>query len=686
LSRITNVLRSLTAALLVTLLVPRVADARVVRLEITERDIFAGGVSWGSAGPYERLAGTAHFEVDPRDPLNAVIVDLDLAPRNARGAVEFRTTFFILKPVDIARGNGKIYYTINNRGNDALFNARTVADVGRNDFPLRLGYTIVDAGWQGDLAPSATRLGATLPIAMQPDGSPIVGLTRVEFSDRNMPIDGAFTFNLKGSAAFRAYEAADSNTSRATLTVRDSVAAPRTPIAADRWAFGSCPTGQSSLVPSRLDVCHFDRFQPGKLYELIYAARNPIVMGLGHATTRDFASFLRYAAGDEAGNPNPLRPTPSSAAIRRVYATGASQTGGFIRDFIYLGFNEDEAHRRVFDGVIPTIAGTDRVFINVRFSDPNVYSGQEDRHDFLQNSYPPFTYAVVTDPISGVTDGILKRPATDPFVLQADSATEFWQLRASLNTVDGKGRPVPIPPNVRLYFVSSTSHGFGVGGLIATAGRNPRCANPTPSGVNDLARPLLLAMDAWADQGTAPPESNYPRLDAGTLVPVEEARQAFPDIPGVVFPTTPNPLRLLDFGPQFGRSGGILALQPPLQGASYPVLVPKPDRDGFDIAGVQPIQVRVPLGTITGWNVRTVRHQPVELCGLSGSYLPFAKTMTERQSTGDPRRSLEERYRSHAGFVEAVAKATRELVSARFLHPDDAQRYIEAARASDVLK
>lgn len=670
----------LTAIVIVALL-PSAADARVVRFVVEQRDVLADGASWGSAGPYERLVGTAYLEVDPRDPLNAVIVDLDKAPRNARGRVEFSTPFFILKPVDMTRGNGKIYYTANNRGNDALLAARTVAQVGRNDFALRLGYTIVDAGWEGDLTAGGNRLGASLPIATQPDGSPIVGVMRVEFSDRNMPADGAFTFNLEGSAAFRPYEAADVNTAHATFTVRDSVNAPRTPIAADRWAFGRCPTGRNSLVASTFDICYFDRFHGDKLYELVYAAKNPIVMGLGHAATRDVASFLRYEAKDEAANANPL------ASIRRVYATGSSQTGGYLRDFIYLGFNEDEAHRRVFDGVIPTIAGTDRVFINVRFADPNVYSGQDDRHDFLQNAYPPFTYAVALDPVSGIRDGIMKRPATDPLLFQVDSATEFWQLRASLNVIDATNHAVPTPPNVRLYFVSSTSHGFGVGGLLAPPpGRNARCANPTPAGAGDLARPLLLAMDAWADQGIEPPGSNYPRADEGTLVTVEDARKAFPAIPGARFPATPNPLRLLDFGPQFGRYGGVMTLQPPLHGASYPVLVPKPDRDGLDIAGIHTMQVRVPLGTTTGWNVRAQGPRASDLCGLSGSYLPLARTTAERLASGDPRKSLEERYRDHAGFVERVKKAAGELVQERFLHPEDAERYVAAARQLSVLE
>jgi hypothetical protein len=678
-------MRFLLAAVLVAVL-PGSADARLVRLVIEQREPLAGGVAWGTVGPYERLAGTAYFEIDPRDPLNAVIVDLDKAPKNSRGLVEFSTMFFILKPVDMTRGNGKIYYTVNNRGNDALFAARTAAAIGRNDFALRLGYTIVDAGWQGDLAPGGNRLAASLPSARQADGSPIVGMTRVEFSDRNINAKGAFTVNLKGSAAFRPYDTADMRTTSATFTVRDSVSSKRTPIQPDQWAFGRCPDGQSSLTPTSSDVCYFPGFRPEKIYELIYPARNPIVMGLGFATTRDFASFLRNDARDTMGTPNPLWML-STGSIRRIYATGASQTGGYLRDFIYHGFNEDEAHRKVFDGIIPTIAGTDRVFINVRFADPNVYSAQDDRHDFLQNSYPPFTYAVTTDPISGIRDGIMKRPATDPLLFHVDSATEFWQLRASLNVVDGAGRAVPIPDNVRLYFVSSTSHGFGAGGFLAPqAGRNARCAYPTTSGSGDLARPLLIAMDAWADQNVAPPPNNYPQISDGTLVPVTEAQRAFPLIPDVTFPRSPNPLKLLDYGPQFGRQGGVLSLHPPLEGGSYPVLVPKADRDGLDIAGIRIVQVAVPFGTSTGWNIRTEGNRAPDLCGLSGSYIPFARNVTEKARVGDPRKSLDERYRNHAGFVAAVEKAARDLVRARFLHPDDAERYITEAKASDILR
>jgi hypothetical protein len=388
----------------------------------------------------------------------------------------------------MALGNRKIFYTVNNRGNalaidfaHPLISASTTADVGDNDILLRMGFTVVDAGWEGDVVPRFTAAGtpanlpANLPVATQPDGSPILGLMRVEYSDRNLPLAGTFTLNLEGNPAFRSYETADANPAHATLTVRDDVNVPKVPIGPDRWAFGRCPTGQASLVPSTTDICYFDGFRNDKIYELIYVAKNPLVMGLGFATTRDLASFLRYQARDDAGNANPL------GIIRRVYATGASQTGGYLRDYMYLGFNEDESHRKVFDAIIPTIAGTDRAFINVRFADPNVWSDQDDRHDLLQNSYAVFTYAVHTDPVSGIRDGVMKRPATDPLVFQIDSESEFWQLRGGLNVSDGAGSPIDPPDNVRLYFVSSTAHGFAAGGLGCTTGSSPLCANSTGS-------------------------------------------------------------------------------------------------------------------------------------------------------------------------------------------------------------
>jgi hypothetical protein len=679
------------------------SEARVVRFVVEQQRAFAGGAEWGTTGAYERLDGTAYMEVDPRDPLNAGIVNLDKAPRNDRGMVEFSAPFFMLKPVDMARGNQKVYYAVNNRGNKSGLLSLPPAPLlpSTNDpliyagdgLQLRLGYTIVDAGWQGDVAPGNNRLFPNFPVATQPDGSPIVAAVRIEYSDRTIPRAGTFTLTLEGSLNFRSYETAETDPAHSTLTVRDTVDGPKVAIPSDRWAFGTCPTGEASLVPTTTDICLFDGFRADQLYELIYPAKNPMVMGLGYAVTRDIASFLRYETRDEEGNPNPLALSPEDVGIQRAYGFGASSTGMYLRDFLYFGFNEDEAHRKVFDAVHITIPGTHRLFANVEFADPNTYSRQDDRHDFLSTSYPPLTFAVTTDPISGIRDGILKRPATDPLVFQTDSAQEFWHFRASLNIHDGLGRPLRIPDNVRLYLLSSFSH-IGASGLFAPPAPrvnpifpNIECQNLTNTGSTAATfRALLIALDAWADQGIEPPRSHYPRLQNNTLVSLDAARAAFPAIPGVEFPAVLNELELLNFGPEFDAEGGRLTVLPPLVGPSYTVLVPKPDKDGLDIAGIRTMEVRAPLGTNTGWNVRAAGSRAPNLCTLTGSFIPFAETTAERLATGDPRLSLEERYQDHFGFVQAVVRAARRLVRDRFLLEEDADTYISQAAESDVLR
>ena len=660
-------------------------EARVVKFVVENSASYLGGANWGNTGPYVLLTGTAYMEVDPRDPHDRVIVDIDNAPRNAKGLVEFSTPFLVLKPADMSRGNNKIFYAVNNRGNslEGLLTATTTAQVAVTDAgaAMERGYTIVDAGWEGDLIPTASQLGAKLPIATRQNGKPITGVMRYEYYDR---ADGTFTTNLEGTPGFQSYPAANTDTSHALLTVRAEENGKRVRIPSDQWAFGTCPTGKPSLVPDAVDLCYFPGFDNTKIYELIYEAKNPIVLGLGFAATRDVASFLRRATCDDFGNPNPL-----GTGIRRAYGAGGSQTGGFLRDYIYLGFNEDEHYRKVFDGIIPWIAGTDRVFINVRFADPNAYSEQDHQHDYLQDSYPPFTYAVTTDPLSGIHDGILKRPGSDPVVMQVDTESEFWQLHDSLNIVNGLGRPVSVPDNVRLYFVGNTAHGFVRGGFLSPVpGSSTLCADPTPaSGIGwETLRASLINLDNWADKGIAPPPSNYPSITNDTLVGLVEGAAAFPHIPGFSYPTVLNTYELLHFGPFFNSLGGALTIVPPRLGPDYVILIPKTNRLGLQLAGVHSIDARVPLGTSTGWNIRQAAHRGPNLCSLTGSYFPFATTKAERRANGDPRPSLQELYGSHAGFVEEVKEAAHQLVAERFLLLEDAKSDIAAAEASDVLR
>ena len=570
-------------------LAPLDGEARVVRFIVAQTELFAGGKSFGDVGPYERLSGTVYMEVDPEEPQNAVIVNLDRAPRTPDGLVEFSDPFVVIKPVDVRRGNQKLYYGINNRGGSSEFAHFTFPLLEPGAPPesgdgliFRLGYTFVDAGWAGDIVTTVDpqRLGATLPIAVHSDGTAIVAPIRIEYSSSE------YSVPLKGNDGFVSYEAADTRTTSSTLTVRDAMRGPRRPIASDWWAFGRCPTGRASLEPSTEDLCLFDGFDPDRIYELIYPAQNPWVMGLGFAVTRDVASFLRYRVNDDVGNANLLAVDETEHVMRRADGFGSSSTGMYLRGFLCLGFNEDEAHRQVFDAVRISIPGTHRLFVNFAFAYLNVYSRQDQHADFLSSSYPPFTYAVTTDLVTGVRDGILKRPAADPLVIHLDTSNEFWNMKASLNVHDGLGAPVPQHERVRLYCLASHSHTGGAGvGMLPTQTRT--CALP---GNGDRShepffRAVIAMMDDWADRGVEPPRSRYLDVRDGTLVTLADAARMFPRIPGVRFPTMLNELAVLDFGPRFGPSGGWLTELPPALGEKYQILAPRPDRDGLEPAG-----------------------------------------------------------------------------------------------------
>jgi hypothetical protein len=684
------------AAALVVL--PQTSFARVTKFDVEDRTPVADGMSWGAAGAYERLRGTAHMEVDPKDPLNAVIFNIDKAPRNGRGMVEFSTPFVILKPADMSRSNNKLWVGLNNRGNcievgsirtfptpasgNGTCNRLSAEEIGPDNPLLQQGFAIVDVGWQGDGIPDPNRnqLYPSFPVAVNPDGSSITGPLRLEYQ---VPA-ATFTQPLPPASlgTWRAYPAADMDPANARLKVQERAGAPRVQIAADRWAFGKCAEGQSSLVPSNTDICLFDGFAPDKIYELTYIAKDPIVMGLAYAVTRDIGSFLRYSMKDDADNPNPLAKGGSDTGIQRAYSSGTSSTGMYQREFLYLGFNEDEEHRKVFDGVTIYSAATHRLFANVQFAHPTFFSGQDRNQDYTSNSIVPFTFAVTTDPVSGVTDGLLKRPATDPLVMQIDEELVFWQWKASLNVVDSAGTPVPIPDNVRLYYQNGYGH-IGAAGLLAPPQPVGICKNSTQRGTSMTPRALVKVMDDWVDRGIAPPPSNYPTKS--DLVTVEQFQSLFPTIPNVQPPSVMNQVNVLDFGPAFGPTGGNQTVLPPRVGAQYQALVPKPSRDnGAGASGINTMYTRAPTGTNVGWNIRANRVP--DLCFLSGSYIPFARTLAERQANGDSRPSLEERYGNHGGFVSAVRRAADELVRERFMLKEDADKFIRAAAESDVLK
>jgi hypothetical protein len=673
------------------------AEARVTRIDITRREPFAGGIPFGASGPYEKLVGTAHLEVDPTDPRNAVIQDLDKAPRNANGRVELSTDLYLLKPSDVGRGNGKIFFEVNNRGNkislvlmndtppDANNNDPTTPTDAGNGFLMRQGYVIAWAGWQGDLTPGNNRLRINLPVVTAA-GAAITGPVAEQYDvSRHIPVTGAVSLVLSGTAPFDPYETASTNNATAALTVRDHVGSPETLIAPDRWAFATCArnptTGMvENVVPSPKHICYFDGFDPNKLYQLVYTGRNPKPMALGYAATRDVVSFLRYAAADDAGTPNPLGP-----GITNAYCMGISSSGMYVRDYVYLGFNADEHGRPVCDGLFAHIPGAFRLHLNTRFTQPDIYS----RQDLWAGLYPmatfPFGYGVTTDPITGRTDGILKRPATDPRIIQTDTSTEFWQFHASLVTHDALGRPLSLPDTARYYLLSSAQH-FATAGAAPARGICEQLSNPLHAGV--FMRALLVAMDGWVIRGTPPPASRYPRVTDRTLVAPARATTGFPAIPGVTYTGQLNTLMLRDYGPGFGPTGGVISILPPvpIPGTEHTILVPMVDRDGNDVAGLRrPDDVETPVATLTGWNHRRAGFRAPDLCGLTGLSVPFARTRAERLAAGDPRKSLEERYTFHERYVKRVKHAARELMEERLLLQEDVDRIVQAAAASTLL-
>jgi alpha/beta hydrolase family protein len=642
------------------------AQARIVRIEITriESPTFEGR-SFGEVGQYEKLVGKAFGEVDPADPRNAVIVDIGLAPRNASGMVEYAIDIYILKPVDGSRGNGRVFFEINNRGNKLSLGAlndsaggndpTTAADAG-NGFLMEQGYTIVWSGWDATAAPVGNRLTITVPVAKNPDGSSIIGPALEEFV-----IDDSTTMT-----APLTYAAADLDKSQASLTVRHHYTDTPTAIAASGWEYADARTVR--LLPVGTP------FQLGNLYEFTYPAKDPIVAGLGFAATRDFAAFLHWADADDTGSPNPL-----AGEVQFIYTFSISQPSRFMHDFLYLGFNEDEQGQRVFDAIDNYIGGGSGGFFNYRFAQPGRTHRQHIARWYPEFQFP-FTNQIVFDPVTGQTDGRLRRcleTDTCPKIFETNSENEYWAKAGSVLHTDALGNDLHLHEarNVRIYLFSSLTHGPASGLGICQQPRNPILPNPGH-------RALLVALDKWASQGIEPPRSRIPRQSIGTLVPsLPQESVGFPQIPGVTYNGLMHTGDLFDFGPSFDQ--GILTILPPVVTSPYVALVPKTDADGNDIVGVRFPDIAVPLATYTGWALRAGPAAD-DGCDAAGQQIDFAKTTAERLANGDPRPSIEERYETHAQYVRKVEKAARRLVKERFLLEEDAQRFIQAAEARPV--
>lgn len=640
-----------------------IAQVGVTRLQIDRRETVLNGQAFGAAGPYEKLVGKVHFSLDPSLPQNQGIVDLRLAPRNAQGLVEFSADFYLWKPVDPARGNGRLFYEAGNRGTKRILpvfqdaagstDPTTAAEFG-NGALMRQGFSLLWMGWQWDVP--AGRMRMEIPVATE-NGQPITGWVRGNF------IPGANA--TSASVADRghlAYPVVDPASAENRMIMRTLPTDTPKEIARSTWRF----TGPGTVTLDR-------GFEAGLIYDVIYRARDPRVVGVGLAGTRDIVSFFKHSTAAD-GNPLP--------GIKQAMGWGVSQTGRFLRHFVYEGFNEDERGRIVFDGLFDQVGGAGRGSFNHRF-------GQQSR-DQLQHFnilYPvdmfPFTDATQTDPETGVTDGLLARATrsnTVPKFFHLLTDSEYFNRAGSLVHTDVTGtRDVPPPSSSRIYFIASAPHIVGAfppapfadPDFVGRADMNTLVYTPT-------VRALFRALDRWVAEGVEPPASKYPQLADGTLATVEAS--GWPAIPGYARPNSPMTTYRLDFGPEWSK--GIVTKEPPGIGKPFIGRVPSVDEAGNDRAGIQLPEIAVPLATHTGWNYRRATiGAPDRLASEIGSYLPLPRTRADRERTKDGRRSIAERYASKEDYVGRISLAAVALVNDGFLLPEDVPAVIQRASA-----
>jgi hypothetical protein len=669
-------------ALAVVVWVAVTAQARVVRVEILSRSDVAEGKPFGAVGAYEKLTGRVYFAVNPADIHNRQIVDVDKAARNAHGEVEFSADLYLIKPKEMSRGNGAVLFEVSNRGGKGilrLVNGATGADANQefgDGFLMRQGYTVAWVGWQYDVADQGQNLRLYAPIARMvadadhaqrsDDRAPpaqhlnedpghssdqeIHGLVRADFTVAIAREDMPVGHILLGPTGGKSYAVDDPDGPQNVLTVRDTRDGQRQTIPRGQWSFRD---GHFVHLNSG--------FVPGKIYELVYTTKDPVVVGLGFAAVRDFLSYLKH-------DPQAVAP------VHRVYAVGISQSGRFLRHFLYQDFNADEHGRQVMDGVIAHVAGAGRGSFNHRFGQPS-RDAQPMSSIFYPTDLFPFTDLPEVDPVTGARAGLLDaatKSHTAPKIFFTNTSYEYWGRAASLIHTSPDGtKDVALGNNVRVYFLAGLQHfSDSFPPQKATPG-NPDYTsqqrhNPNP--IQWFWRALITDMDQWVKNGTQPPPNTYPKVAAGTLVPLE--RWTFPRIPAVALPLEYNMAYHLDFGPQWSQ--GIITNEPPKVGAAFTVLVPQSDADGNDLGGVRLPELEVPLATYTGWNLRDPSiGAPDQRESFLGSFIPLPRTQQERERSGDPRPSVAERYASRDQYIEKFTVVAVRLIHQRFLLQED---------------
>jgi hypothetical protein len=673
--------RAFTALALATVLLPVAwtpADARIIEITAGAPTLLFGGRSFGDTGAYEQIRGTAKGELDPLDRRNALITDIELAPRNANGMVEYTTTFTLYKPVEMSKASGVMVYEVVNRGNKILpqfLNVGTSATNSAGDgFLYRTGNIYLWSGWQGDLGfnPAAALETIQVPVASGVTGPVFARFVTVSGSTRPLPGGGRTPASLDTSKAKLISITRESNVGVRTGMVE---------IPSADWAFADCSSTPFPGLESAAHICLKNGFDPALIYELVYTAKDPLVLGVGMAAMRDVVSFFRRSSA-AAGN-------PIAGQVEWAIGYGISQSGRYTKNFILLGFNEDEDGRRVWDGADSNIAGAMGQF-NIRFAQPGNIA-----NIFEPGAEAPLWWGQYNDLARGPgVTSILDRchaSHTCPKIFEDFGGAEIWYGRGSIGIAGTAGQhDIPVPPNVRRYYYASTPHGGGTGGF--TPGPSPPAAglvlaaNPNPQ--LETRRALFLHLIDWVTKGAQPPPSAYPRLADRTLVPATAAALGWPQVPGAPTPDdVMNVLMDYDYGPDFryrDQSGVISNVVPSIEQV-IPTLAAKVDEDGNEVAGLKSVLLQAPLGTYTSWNPVASGPLRGNEGNLAAGYIPFAITKAESMASGDPRRSVEERYGSQEGYVCAVQLAARREVGKRLLLQEDAERLIAQATTTSVL-
>jgi Alpha/beta hydrolase domain len=694
------------------------AQARVTRIVIDDRQpLAASGLVPGQSVAYEQVAGRAFGELDPGDERNARITDIQLA-REPDGRVRYVASFVLTKPVDMARASGLLWHDVPNRGRpENLAQAE-----------LRFGDVGLASAWQGDNAGDANngtlvrptmqvngRHFLQLPVARNADGSAITGLVFGRIVNRAGPRSQGLIVQTNPVP----YWPATLDTSKARLVSRAAesttgVVTDEREIPASEWAWADCNENKPFPgTPDGMQICLRGGFNPALLYQVVYTAKDPYVLGIGFAAWRDVADFFRNAKADDTGAANPV-----AGHIKHSIGRGVSQSGNYLRGWLHMGFNQSESGKQVHEGLWPIIAGR-RIALNFRWAQPDGVLEL-----YQAGSEGPQWWLPAPDPVrGGPVAGILDRctaTKTCPKIVEHFGSAEVWALKLTPEWVgtDGK-QDLPLPSTVRRYYIASSTHGGGGGGFNSSLpgqglpNAGPACpgnnfgtgvlpANPVPH--TQTVNAIRVHFRNWVMQGTAPPPSIYPTL-AGRpgpdgravpdLVAAHKAAMGMPTLPDLraSLPEADFIMPVLDYdwGPGFNPldGSGVASLAPPPIRRVLPMLVPRVDADGNEVGGVPVVLTDAPLGTYLGWNVTAGGARPFhqgQICNYAGGMLPFAKTRAEREARGDSRLSLEERYGNHAGYVAAVERAAQRAQTAGFLLADDAKALVDLARASAVLR